>query len=226
MRERKTQKNVPMYLLSVLCAMAILFATTSGALALDYKQMFRQEGFSAWATWTEGSPDDYTETFLNVTKTNAGTDVYISIYADSGGTISTLTGYLYTTDKILITNGKLKRAVLSPVTVELYDSSVVPEPIPGPKPMLMEDITPIRTITIEAEWTGIGKAAKNSYRYHDNNGGFIAKYRSTSLHRQADVTGFLDDQDLGWADYGGMVSFRDASMQMGDYGTIPIVDAK
>ena len=70
------------------------------------------------------------------------------------------------------------------------------------------------TVTIQADWTGTGDAMKGSYRYSSHYGDYVGKYSSSSTQREATATGSLNGVELGTSTYGGMVTFKDASMSM------------
>ncbi len=183
----------------VVFALLVLFSVTMSAEALQEKSIYRQNGESADAVWYEQTPDSSSEKYVNVMKTDRGADIYVSICSsDEYGYYTCKWGYTFTTENVFTMDKKLGSATLSAINVDVYDwNSAV-----------------VETITVQAEWTGIGDATKGSYKYTSRNGDYVSKYSSSSTMREAIATGSLNDAELGTSTYGSIVNFKDASMWM------------
>ena len=64
----------------MLFTLIVLLSMAMSAEALESKTIERHNGASAYADWTETNGDITTYTYLSVTETNDGTDVYLDIY--------------------------------------------------------------------------------------------------------------------------------------------------
>ncbi len=183
----------------VVFALLVIFSVTMSAGAFEEKTIYRQNGESAYAEWYEQTPDGSTDKYVNVMKTNDGTDIYVSLCtSDISGYYTCKWGYTFTTEDVFTMDKKLGSATLSAINVDVYDWN-----------------TPVvETITIQAEWTGTGDAMKGSYKYTSKNGDFVSKYSESSTYREATATGSLNGVELGTSNYGGMVAFKSSSMWM------------
>lgn len=186
-------------LYAVVFALMVLISVAMSAAALESKTIYRQNGLSAYASWSEMTTDGIADTYLNVAETDDGTDIYLSVCtSDSSGNYSCKWGYKFTTDNVFEIDGKLNSASLSAVQVDLYDwYSYTPE-----------------TTTIQAQWTGVGDTSKGSYKSISKYGDYISKYSDSSTYREATATGTRDGHDLGASAYAGLVKFKSVSMYM------------
>ncbi len=183
----------------VVFALLVIFSVTMSVEALEEKTIYRQNGESAFAAWYEQTPDGSTDKSVNVMRTDDGTDIYVSICSsDANGFYTCKSGYTFTTDDVFTMDKKLGSATLSAISVDVYDWN---SPV-------------VETITIQADWTGIGDAVKGSFKTTSKSGDYVSKYSSSSIQREATATGSLNGDELGSSTYGGMVTFKDASMWM------------
>jgi hypothetical protein len=181
----------------VVFALLVIFSVTMSAEALQEKTIYRQNGESAYAEWYEQTPDGSTDKYVNVMNTDDGADIYVSICSsDISGNYSCKSGYTFTTDNVFTMDKKLGSASLSAINVDVYDwnNNVV------------------ETVTIQAEWTGIGQTSKGSYKSISKSGDYVSKYSSSSIMREAAATGSLNGVELGTSTYGSIGIFKDASM--------------
>ncbi|KCZ71534.1 hypothetical protein ANME2D_02267 [Candidatus Methanoperedens nitroreducens] len=179
-------------------ALMVLLSMTMGALALESKTIYRQNGASASAEWSEtvGNVDTYT--YLSVFKTNDGTDIYTSICTYMEGSYSCKWGYKFTQESVFNIDNKLKSATLSDVQVDLYDW----------------DTYTVETVTVKVVWTGVGDVTKGSYKSISKYGDYIGKYSDRSTFSEATATGSINDQELGTSDFGTLIKFKSAYMSM------------
>lgn len=184
---------------SIFVLMAILFIATS-AYALESKVVYRENGLAAHASWYDEIPGATVYKDLSVTKTNDATDIYMSTctydYVDD--IYSCKVGYKYTTEKVASIDKRLNGAKLLPVDITLYDLDTGTE----------------ETVSLKAEWTGIGYTTKGSYKFTDKSGNYVSKYSSGSSFRNAVATASINSQSLGTSDYGRLVAFKSTSMTM------------
>jgi hypothetical protein len=191
----------------VALALIILLSVTMSAVALTSKTIYRQNGESASASWTAEALDFTTETYLSVTQSDVGNDIYISIctYDMSGSYLSCKSGYKLTPENVFSMHKKLNSAKLESVEIELSqwncDENGCWETFEG-------------IATIEATWTGTGDVSKNSYKWTDKYGGFISRGSSSSSYREATAEGTLNNVELGTSNFGGVTKFKYADMQM------------
>ncbi len=191
----------------VVFALLVIFSVTMSATALDQKTMDRQNGQAAYADWITTSGNLTTDTSLSVTKSNDGTDIYLSIcsYDTLGSYWSCKSGYKFTQDDVFSFDKRLDSANLEAVQIDLFqftcDQNGCWE-------------TPDGTATIGANWAGNGEVSKSSFKYTSRSGDFISKYSASSSMRGATVTGYLDGSELGASNYGGLVIFKQVSMWM------------
>lgn len=188
----------------------VLFSMTMSVEALESKTINRQNSLSANADWTKTTPEGLsTDNILSVTKSDAGTDIYISICTyDQQGNWSCKSGYMFTQDNVFSIDKKLDSASLNAVKIDLYQWNC--------------DITgncveiPAGTSTIEAAWTGKGKVLKSSYNWRSKSGNFISKSSGSSSVRDATAKGSLtvDDliTDLGTSDSAGLAQSKSSDM--------------
>lgn len=187
---------------AILLALVIALSMCEAVVALESKTIYREKGVSAYAEWVEETDGVYTYTFLSLTETKDGTDMYVGIdkYNKTTGNYSYMWGYKFTEEDVFDVDKKLTTAILSPVEIDLYgweDEEWIEE-----------------TITIQAQWTGIGDLVKGSFKTTSKYGDFMSKYSEQSKYREAIASGFMNDLDLGVSDYAGLVEFRYAEMWM------------
>lgn len=192
---------------TVAFALMVLLSMTMGVTALQWKSMSRQNGISAYAGWYKIEDGMSTETFLSVTKTDYGTDIYASIYTyDMAGTFwSNTWGYTFTTEDVFSMDKKLDSASLKEVNMDLYKFSC-------DETMCWDEY--VGTATVDADWTGAGDILRGSYKWTSKSGDFIMKGSDSSTYRDARATGSMDDQDLGTSSYASLGKFKSASMSM------------
>ena len=188
-------------------AFMVLFSMTVTAEALQEKTIYRQNGVSAYAEWIETTTDNLTtDTFLSVTQSNIGIDIYMSICTmDITGNWSCNSGYKLTQENVFSMDKKLDTARLESVQIELYqwncDDNGCWE-------------TPAGTVTIEATWTGIGSISKDSYKWMSKSGDYTAKGSSGSSTRAATVVGTINNEEPVTTDFGGLAKFKSVNMEM------------
>lgn len=122
----------------------------------------------------------------------------ICTYNIMGDTYSCKAGYKDTTEKVVNIDKKLNSAKLSPVDITLYDW----------------DTGTAETVSLKAEWTGIGDVRKSSYKSMDKYGNYVSKFSSGSSIRDAVATASINGQPFGTSDYGVLIAFKYASMTM------------
>ncbi|MFZ2070902.1 MAG: hypothetical protein WAV32_04785 [Halobacteriota archaeon] len=188
---------------AILLALVIALSMCEAVVALESKTINREKGVSAYADWVEESPELYTYTFLSLTETDDGTDMYLSIYkywydSELGEWLSEdKWGYKFTTEDVFDVDKQLSTATLSPVDIELFVSDGT-----------------VQTVAIQAQWTGGGDLEKGMFKMMSKSGDFMSKYSENSKFREATATGFIGDYDPGVSDYGSLVEFKYAEMWM------------
>ncbi len=182
-------------------ALMVLLSMTLSVEALEQKTINRQSGMTAYADWTETTAEGQTtDTYLSVTESNDGTDIYISICTyDTTGYYACESGYKFTTEDVFSMDKKLVSASLSGVDIEVYDWNT------GAAETLKN---------VRAEWTGTGDVSTGSFKYTSKYGDYMMKSSSSSSYREAGATGSIDDIDLGVSAYGGMGKFKSADIYM------------
>jgi hypothetical protein len=187
---------------AILLALVIALSMCEAVVALESKTIYREKGVSAHASWSEETDGVYTHTYLSVTETENGTDISVGIdkYDETTGNYFHMVGSKFTEEDVFDVDKKLTTAILSPVEIDLYgweDEEWIEE-----------------TITIQAQWTGVGDFVKDSSKTMFKSGDFMSKYSGQSKFREATATGFIGDYDLGVSDYAELVEFRYAEMWM------------
>jgi hypothetical protein len=186
-------------------ALMVLLSVTMSAVALTSKTIYRQNGESAYASWIAEAEDLTTDTYLSVTQSNVGNDIYLSICTYDMSDYSCKSGYKLTQKKVFSMDKKLDSANLEAVEIELYQWNC-------------DDTgcweTPDGTATIEATWASTGDVSKNSFKWTDKYGGYISKGSSSSSSREATAEGTLNNEELGTSNFGGLAKFKSADMQM------------
>lgn len=191
----------------VVFTLMVIFSVTMTAAALEMKSIYRQNGMSAYADWTDTNGDVSTYTDLFVTKTDDGTDIGVSICTNDmiTGDWSCKSGYMFTQDNVFSIDKTLDSASLNAVEIDLYewycDENGCWE-------------TPAGSTTIQANWAGAGDKTKGSFKYMSKYGDYIMKGSDSSISREATATGSINGNDLGTSDFGGLAKFKSAYMDM------------
>ncbi len=186
----------------------VLFSMTMSAAALESKTIFRQSENAATASWSNATSDGTIITDLSVTKTKDGTDIFIRICKmDLTGNLTCKFGFNTNQQDVFSISNKLTIATLSPVEISLFSQP----PPPPPSPLSSDTV---ETITIQAQWTGVGDLIKGSSKSMSKSGEVIEKFSDTSTMRQATATGSINGTDLGRSDFANLVEFKSASMTM------------
>jgi hypothetical protein len=181
----------------------VLFSMTMSVEALQQKTINRQNGLSAYADWTKTTDDLTTDTFLTVTQSDVGIDIYLSICSyDITGNGSCKSGNMVTQDNVFSMDKKLDSANLKPVQIDLYQMNC------DENGMCWE--TPAGTATIDATWTGVGKVSTDSFKWTSKNGNYIAKGSSSSSSRMATA----NNKELGTSNFGGLAKFKSVDITM------------
>lgn len=181
-------------------ALIVLLSMAMGAQALESKTIERQNGVSAFATWTEKSDDITTDTYLSVTETNDGTDIYLDMCTYGPEDYwSGKSGYISTEDDVFSIDKKLNSASLSEVKIDFYDWDTGE---------IMD------TVTINADWTGTGDITKGSYTSMSKSGGYMWKSSDSSKNRDASVTGSINGCEPEISSYASLSNFKFAYMSM------------
>ena len=192
-----------------LCAIGFIFmvllSMTMSAAALESKIINRQNGMAAYADWMESTPGGLTtDTYLSATKSNDGTDIYLSICTYDTTSWSCKSGYKLTQDDVFSINSRLNSASLA-VQVDLYQ-------------WYCDEYNcwnvPAGTATIETIWTGIGDISKGSYKWMSKSGDYMSKGSDSSSYRDATAKGSIDGSTLGASDFAEMSKFKSVYMSM------------
>lgn len=192
---------------TIMLALIVLLSTAMSVQALESKTIERQNGASADADWCEINDDVTTDTYLSVTETKDGTDIYVSMWSsDETGSYEKY-GYMFTEDDIFSIDKKLNSASLSEVEIpveEWYLDYNTGEYI----------FVGMDTLTVGADWTGKGDIFRDSYTSRSRSGNYVWKSSSSSKYRDASTTGSINGLDLGASYYAALSSFKSASMSM------------
>jgi len=180
-------------------ALMVLLSVTMSAAALESKTIYRQNGVAAVASWSDETPDGTTFTDLQADETNGGTDVFVFINTPT----TFKSGSILTQEDVFDINNKLTTATLSPVQMSLsiFNSST-------------GEFIGEETITIQAQWTGVGDLTKSSSKFMSKSGEFTEKFSDSSIIRDASATGSINGQELGISDFAELIKFKSASMTM------------
>ncbi len=189
---------------SVTVALIVLLSLTTSVQALESKTLQRDHGGSAWASWSKTDGTLITDTYLSASKSNYGTDIYLSTNTwdtTTGFTVDSKSGYLFTTDDVFTINNKLNSASLSEVPIDVYNwyNWYTPE---------------IETLNVTADWVGTGEVQKGSSTYTSTNGDYRFKSTGNSNYRTATATGSVNNIDLGQNNGGSLYNFKSAFIEM------------
>ena len=178
----------------------VLLSLAISAEAVESKEIYREEGTNAYASWHEYSDGVYTDKFIQATTSNDGTDIYVHIWThdENTGAWFDKSGYMFTQEDVFEIDKKLEYATLSPVDIELFDWNT----------------GTVENITIDAQWTGEGDVIKSSSKYISKYDDFMSKYSDKSFFREATATGSINNEDLGTSDFAEMIKFKSVSMYM------------
>ena len=192
---------------TIIFALIALLSMTMSVQALESKEIVRQNGAYASADWVETNDGVTTYTCLSVTETNDGTDIYVSMwtYDEVTGYSSDKYGYMFTEDDVFSIDKKLNSASLSEVEI-VVDEWYYNE--------MGEYTYETGTMTVGADWIGIGDTSRGSYKYVSKDGDYVFRSTENSLFREATVTGLIDGINLGSQSSASLVKFKTASMNM------------
>lgn len=185
-------------LYTMLFTLIVLLSTTMSVEALESKTIERHNGASAYADWTEINGNTTTYTYLSVTETDDGTDIYMSIYTSGPDYWSGKSGYVFTKDDIFSIDKKLNSASLSEVEMNVHNW----------------DTGETETLNVKADWTGEGDISKGSSTYSSKYNDYRFRSSDSSSYRNASATGSIDNCDLGESSYAGLSKFKSAYMSM------------
>lgn len=185
-------------LCTVLLTLVVLLSTTMSVQALESKSIERHNGASAYAGWFETNDNVTVYTYLSVTETDDGNDIYVSTSTYGPDFWSDKSGYLFTKDNVFKINKKLNSASLSAVEIEVYDWYT----------------GETETLTVKADWIGKGDISGGSSKYSSNNGDYMWKSNDSSNYRDASATGSINGLDLGASSYASLSNFKYAYMSM------------
>lgn len=184
----------------------VLFSMTMSVEALEYKTIYRQNGMAAYAYWIGSTPEGLnTDTFLAVTESNSGTDIYLSICTYDTTSWSCKSGYKFIQGDIFSIDKKLNSASLKSVQIDMFQWSCDGD-------NCWE--TPTDPATVEATWTGIGDTSKGSYKWMSKYGDYISKGSGSSLSRYATAQGLINGNDLETSNNGELAKFKSVYMDM------------
>ncbi len=173
------------------------------------KIILRDNGSFADASWYDETPEGVaTYTSLFVAETSKGTDIYVSKFVSNpDGTYTDTFGYAFTKDDVFNISAKLKTASLSPTDIEVYVCTY-----DG-----VDYYCDFDTITVQADWTGVGDIQKTRYKSSFTTDDFKVRFSETTSFRQATATGSINDDSLGDSDYAELGKFKRAEMQSGQF---------
>lgn len=192
-------------LYSMTLALIVLLSTAVSVEALESKSMQRSNGAHASADWTETNGNATIYTYLSATETDNGNDIYVSLYTydHETGYSSEKYGYMFTEDDVFSINKKLNSASLSEVEIEVFEWYY--DETEG-----YYYTEEAGTLTVSADWIGIGEVSKGSFRSSSRDGDYIFRSADSSLSREAIATGSISGNDLGSSSYAWMNSFKSA----------------
>jgi hypothetical protein len=179
--------------ISSLAVFVAVMTIASPASAATFNQVSRSNGTSVFGSWVSQSGKIITYTDIDATKTNTGTDVYVSICTENiykANSYSCKSGYTVAPSSALIVN-KLNTAVLSTVSLDLYD-------------WYGENS---ETVTVSANFTGYGSTYTSRDVYKYSNSGYSFSTRGKSSYRSATASATLNGTTLTGFEYGSFNQF-------------------
>jgi len=185
-------------LCTALLTLVVLISTTTSVEALESKTIERHNGASAYAEWYEINNNATTYTYLSVTETNDGTDIYVSTYKYGPDYWSEKSGYMFTEDDVFSIDKKLNSASLSEINIDVnnwYTGET-------------------DTVTIGADWTGTGEISTGTSTSKSTTGDYVWRSSENSKYRGASATGSINGLDLGISTDASMSNFKSAYMSM------------
>lgn len=185
-------------LYTALLTLVVLISTTTSVEALESKTIERHNGASAYAEWYEINNNATTYTYLSVTETNDGTDIYVSTYTYGSDYWSEKSGYMFTENNVFKIDKKLNSASLSEINIDVnnwYTGET-------------------ETMALKANWNGIGDISSGSSSYSSRNGDYVWKSSDSSASREASATGSVNGMSLGASSYASLSNFKSAYMSM------------
>jgi hypothetical protein len=186
---------------SVTFALIVLLSLATSVQALESKTIQRDNGASAWASWSKTDGNLITDTYLSAVKSEDGTDIYFGTYTwdtTTGETVNDEYGYMFTTDDVFSIDKKLNSASLSEVPINVYNWYT----------------GEMKTLKVTADWTGTGEAQRGSSISVSTSGDYRFKSTSSSTYRAATATGSVNNNDLGQNSYGSLENFKSAYIDM------------
>lgn len=185
--------------LYIMCfTLIVLLSTSMSVQAMESKTIERQSGSSAYANWYETNGDVTTCTYLSLTETKDGTDIYLSTYTYGPDYWFEKSGYMFTEDDVFSIDKKLNSASLSDIELEVTDWNT----------------GETDTVTFGADWTGTGEISTGSSTSKSTTGDYVWKSSENSKYRGALVTGSINGLDLGISTDASMSNFKSAYMSM------------
>ncbi len=186
---------------SVTFALIVLLSLATSVQALESKTIQRDNGASASAWWSKTDGNLITDTYLSATKSNDGTDIYLSTYTwdtITGETVNDEYGYMFTTDDVFSMDKKLNSASLSEVPINVYNWYT----------------GEMETLKVTADWAGTGEVQKGSSTSVSTSGDYRFKSTSSSTYRTATATGSVNNNALGQNNIAGLSQFKSAFIDM------------
>lgn len=171
------------------------------------KVIFRDNGSFTYTFWQDETADgSLSTTSLFVSDSSVGTDVFLSrSISNPDGTFIDTFGFAFTTEDVLTISKKLDAASLSPIEMEIQTCTFVQDSY---------DCTS-DTVTIQADWTGIGDVVKTTSKSNISTPDFKVKFSQTSTFGHGTATASIDDEDLGESIYAELGKFKRVEMQSG-----------
>lgn len=187
---------------SVTFALIVLLSFATSVQALESKTIQRDNGDSAWASWSNATCcDQITNTYLSAVESDDGTDIYLEIYTwntTTGETVSDEYGSMFTTHDVFSIDKKLNSASLSEVPINVYNWYT----------------GEVKTLNVTANWTGTGEVQKGSSTSVSTSGDYRFKSTSSSTYRTATATGSVNNNNLGQINVAGLNKFKSAFIDM------------
>jgi hypothetical protein len=185
-------------LYTALLTLVVLLSTTMSVEALESKTIERHNGASAYASWCKTNGNATIYTYLSVTETDDGTDIYVSTYTYGPDYYSDKSGYMFTKDNVFKIDKKLNSASLSEVQINAHDWYT----------------GETETLTVKANWLGMGDVSTGSSSYSSKNGDYVWKSSDSSKYRGASATCSINGLDLGISPDASLSNFKSAYISM------------